>query len=158
MHGNIFGWHEWRRNGFIGQKGWLLILFGLYDKEMTGSEIMGLVEKETSGMWKLSPSLVYPYLRELKLSGYLESTEREGKIYYKLSEKGRALIDQATNFFPGWRIRYEMIKQNYEPESVINNLEDSVQYLLESSDKTKLDNTQKEKIRKLIDKLTYLLS
>ncbi len=157
MYGHMHGWDEWRRHGFIGQKGWLLILFALYDKEMTGSEIMQLVEKESNGMTRLSPSLVYPYLRELKLSGFLESIEKDNKIYYKLSEKGKAIIEQAGYFFPGWRIRWDLYLKQNSPESVIETLEDSVQYLVESVDKSKIDSTQKERIKKIVDRLNFLI-
>jgi len=158
MHGHMHGWDEWRKYGFIGQKGWLLILFALYNKELTGSEIIELAEKESGGLTRLSPSLVYPYLRELKLSGFLDSEEKDNKIYYKLSDKGKALIEQASNYFPGWRLRYEFYRSTGSLDGIISYIEDSVQYIVDSLDKSKITSEQKERIQKIINKLSNLIT
>lgn len=153
----MHGWDEWKRYGFIGQKGWLLILMSLYDKELTGSEIIDIVEKETGGASRLSPSLVYPYLKELKLSGFLDSIERDNKIYYKLSERGRQLIEQMYNFYPGWRLRNFYPMERFDIQSAINELENYSQFLIEKSGETKLTDDQKARIREIANKLSKLV-
>ncbi len=157
MYRHMHGWDEWRRYGFLGQKGWLLILMSLYDREMTGSDIMELVERESGGLSRLSPSLVYPYLKELKLSGFLDSEERDNKIYYKLSEKGKQLIEQVHSFHPGWRLIGFNDIDKFDIPTAINELENYTQFIVEKSEGSTLSDSQKDRIREIINKLSKLV-
>ena len=80
----------------------------LKEKPMSGSEIMGEMEKETNGHWKPSPGSVYPLLAWLQDNGYAREipTEESGMKRYMLTEKGERFLEEQTKF--GERLRRKL--------------------------------------------------
>ena len=63
------------------------ILELLQDKPHTGKEIIDAGVKQSDGMWKPSPGLIYPLLGRLLDEGLIEETD-SGK--YQITKKGKA--------------------------------------------------------------------
>lgn len=63
---------------------------------MSGTEIVAIIERETSGKWKPSPGSIYPLLARLQDKGY--STEsfslEDGMKRYVLTEKGKQFFEE----------------------------------------------------------------
>jgi len=78
--------------GFLRYK----VLKLLSEKPMSGSELMGEIEKQTNGHWKPSPGSIYPLLSWLQDKGYIkEAAEQEAGIKrYMLTEQGKAFLEQ----------------------------------------------------------------
>jgi PadR family transcriptional regulator PadR len=71
----------------------------LSEKEHYGYEIMKEVERRTGK--KASPGQVYPFLKQLKKYGYVETkgrAERDKQAYY-LTPEGRKFVTRLTNKF-----------------------------------------------------------
>jgi len=66
------------------------ILEVLKKKPHTGKEIIDAAVKQSEGIWKPSPGLIYPLLGRLLDEGLIEET-RSGK--YQITRKGRATAD-----------------------------------------------------------------
>lgn len=71
----------------------------LREKPMSGSEIMGEIEKQTDGIWKPSPGSVYPLLSWLQENYYIREMPREEKDitkHYVLTEKGEKFFEEQS--------------------------------------------------------------
>jgi DNA-binding PadR family transcriptional regulator len=92
MRGQRFFQGPWRESSF--QKGDLkyVILDLIKDKPRHGYEIIRELEELSHGMYKPSPGAVYPTLQMLEEMGYAESTERDGKKIYAITEEGRQFL------------------------------------------------------------------
>lgn len=66
------------------------ILDLLKKKPHTGKEIIDAAEKQSEGIWKPSPGLIYPLLGRLLDEGLIEETQ-SGK--YQITRKGRSTAD-----------------------------------------------------------------
>ena len=66
------------------------ILELLKKKPHTGKEIIDVAEKQSEGIWKPSPGLIYPLLGRLLDEGLIEETQ-SGK--YQITRKGRSTAD-----------------------------------------------------------------
>jgi len=68
----------------------------LDEKPMSGSELMGEIEKQTNGHWRPSPGSIYPLLAWLQDKGYIkEAAEQEAGIKrYALSEQGKTFLKE----------------------------------------------------------------
>ena len=66
------------------------ILKVLKNKPHTGKEIIDLAVKQSDGIWKPSPGLIYPLLGRLLDEGLIEET-KTGK--YQITRKGKATAD-----------------------------------------------------------------
>jgi DNA-binding PadR family transcriptional regulator len=72
----------------------LLILALLADKPYHGYEIIKALEERSGGFYSPSPGMVYPALTYLEELGYA-SVEAEGtKKLYRITEEGRAHLEQ----------------------------------------------------------------
>jgi DNA-binding PadR family transcriptional regulator len=69
----------------------------LSEKEMSGSEIMSAIGKETEGRWKPSPGSVYPLLSYLEDNGFIKEVSKvEGEVKrYTLTEQGKKFLKEA---------------------------------------------------------------
>ena len=80
-----------------------LVLSCLYEKEMYVYEIIKTIQSKTGGFYKPSPGSIYPVLKSLIKEGLVESFEKDGKKYYKLTEKGvkeyNKIKEEKENFF-----------------------------------------------------------
>jgi DNA-binding PadR family transcriptional regulator len=135
---------QWGRQGFgraqFGQRGWLrpAILKLLYEKPMSGMEIINRFYEASHGWWKPSPGSVYPLLETLE-NDELIKKRNDGR--YELTKK----------FKEGSAAPAEQV------EEMITNIEGTVSYLEEmaKSDKAKFSKykTRIEKIGSRISKL-----
>ena len=82
------------------QKGYIRIavLILLNKKPHHGYEIMKAVEERTSGFWKPTAGGIYPILKDLENSGYIEGEweyqkKRKRKIY-KITETGKTVLER----------------------------------------------------------------
>jgi DNA-binding PadR family transcriptional regulator len=105
---------HWMRHTAIVPKGFIRYhaLESLYEKPMSGSEIINDVEKRTGGCWKPSPGSIYPLLAWLQDSGYVKEVPKDqsGMKRYELTDRGRILLEEqrkiksefrrAAKFFP----------------------------------------------------------
>ena len=80
------------------QKGYIrvAVLILLSQKPHHGYEIMKEIRDKTKGFWKPTAGGVYPILRDLEESGYIEgewSSLKNRKIkVYKITETGRIIL------------------------------------------------------------------
>ncbi|MHA1197239.1 MAG: PadR family transcriptional regulator [Promethearchaeota archaeon] len=81
------------KRGFIG----MFILFILSKKPLHGYQIIKEIEKRSLGIWKPTISTMYTILKNLKENGLIKPVEgdevQEGKIIYKLTEKGLETLE-----------------------------------------------------------------
>ncbi len=64
------------------------VLMLLKEQAMTGKQIMDIAAKDSGGMWKPSPGLIYPLLGRLLQEGLIE----EDKGMYKITQKGLSML------------------------------------------------------------------
>ena len=89
---------HWRRHIAAIPKGLLryYVLKLLSVKPMSGAEMSEEIEKRTFGSWRPSPGSIYPLLAWLQANEFIEGvpTEETGIKLYKLTEKGRNLLEK----------------------------------------------------------------
>ena len=81
-------------------KGFLtfIVLRLISKKNMSGEEIREEIRKRKGT--KPSPGTIYPVLKYLNKSGFIEEIKHKGKIKrYKITKKGRRELDGATKKF-----------------------------------------------------------
>ncbi len=67
----------------------LLIARLLAKRELTGTQIMEILEERSKGKWRPSPGSIYPLLSSLEEHGLIKTVRTEGRSkIYTLSEKG----------------------------------------------------------------------
>jgi DNA-binding PadR family transcriptional regulator len=73
-----------------------LVLKFLAERPMSGSEIVGKIERETGGKWKPSPGSIYPLLAGLQVKGFTQksSTIEIGKKLYSLTDSGKEFFQE----------------------------------------------------------------
>ncbi len=85
-----------------------IVLRLISKKNMSGEEIRQELEKRKGN--KPSPGTIYPVLKALNESGFIDEIPTKGKIKkYKLTKKGRKELDIATRKF--CEIFYDMKKE-----------------------------------------------
>lgn len=73
----------------------LLIVRLLRDKEMSGTDIMEVLENRSGGKWRPSPGSIYPMLASLKDKGIIEIAKTEGRTStYRLSRQGEERVKE----------------------------------------------------------------
>jgi DNA-binding PadR family transcriptional regulator len=94
----MFPFKHWERHMAMVPKGFLRfqVLRLLSEKPLSGSEIMGEIEKRTNGYWKPSPGSIYPLLAWLQDKGYIKETaeQESGTKRYTLTEQGKAFYEE----------------------------------------------------------------
>ncbi len=85
--------------GYCDMRGMLsfLIMWLLTKKTMFGDEIGDEIGRMKGG--KPSPGTIYPALKQLKLNGAVKSKRDGRKVIYSLTDKGRAGVKEALNYF-----------------------------------------------------------
>lgn len=83
------------RAGF-GLKYFILAI--LREGKATGADISRRIEEMSNYYWRPSPGSLYFMLRELSDNSFVEVEEEEGKKYYKITEAGKEIIENA--WFP----------------------------------------------------------
>ncbi len=71
-----------------------MVLAFLEEKPMHGYEVMQRLEEESGGYYSASPGSVYPVLQMLEDQDYVDSEEVEGKRVYRITDSGRAFLDE----------------------------------------------------------------
>jgi DNA-binding PadR family transcriptional regulator len=89
------GWHGFRAGRKLGGDDLQLVILALLaDKPSHGYEIIKALDERSAGFYVPSPGMVYPALTYLEELGYA-SVEAEGaKKLYRISEAGRAYLEQ----------------------------------------------------------------
>jgi DNA-binding PadR family transcriptional regulator len=94
----LFPFKHWMKHMAMVPKGFLRyrVLKLLSEKPMSGSEIMGEIERETDGRWRPSPGSIYPLLSWLQDKGYIKEADGEeaGVKRYSLTETGKAFLTE----------------------------------------------------------------
>ncbi len=82
-----------------------MILRLLENSEMSGTDLMRLMEERTGGVWRPSPGSVYPLLASLEHHGMIQAVRTDGrsKIY--------AITDRGLNVLKNVRSRQESVEQ-----------------------------------------------
>ena len=145
-----------------------LIMSLLRDRELTGSEIMDILEERSNGRWKPSPGSIYPMLDSLKEDGFIEiasesgrskkyRTTRSGVDQFKLISRKKRDMDHKTRLSrllwlqllsPSDRVHFHLSGI----DAAVELLGDSVEELT-ASDRKKAET----RVSNLIDKLTTLM-
>jgi len=99
-HHKKFPVKHWIRHTAAIPKGFLrfFVLKLLNLKPMSGAELIEEIGKRTSGRWKPSPGSIYPLLAWLQDNEIIKEipTEETGIRRYKLTEKGKKLLEKET--------------------------------------------------------------
>jgi DNA-binding PadR family transcriptional regulator len=68
----------------------------LAERPMSGTEIVGKIERETGGKWKPSPGSIYPLLAGLQVKGFTQesSTIKNGRKLYSLTDSGKEFFQE----------------------------------------------------------------
>ncbi len=92
---------HWEKHTACVPKGFLrlTILKLLNERELSGSEIMDIIERETKGLWRPSPGSVYPLLAWLVYKGFIKESQKSenGMKRYTLTEEGKAFLKNARD-------------------------------------------------------------
>jgi DNA-binding PadR family transcriptional regulator len=70
------------------------ILALLAEEQRNGYQLIQEIEERSDGEWRPSPGAVYPALQQLTDEGLIEAEERDGRRTFRLSETGRAYVDE----------------------------------------------------------------
>jgi DNA-binding PadR family transcriptional regulator len=89
---------HWQRHTASVPKGFLrnTMLRMLSEQDMSGSEIMSAIKKETQGRWIPSPGSVYPLLAWLEDKGFIKEAQKtKGEVKrYTLTEQGKNFLKE----------------------------------------------------------------
>lgn len=145
--------------GFRGLK--YLILKVAKEKEISGSQIISIVNEITEGRMKPSPGNVYPALKELESLGYLKKREEDNTKYYSITDKGIDLLKDSE--LPIWyKLKGNMDSQTseylnkYAISSELDKLQYEATYLQESSAVIKADEELSKKVKDIIKRLSSI--
>ncbi|MEL9914580.1 MAG: PadR family transcriptional regulator [Thermoplasmatales archaeon] len=81
--------NRWNR-GII----FFIILTMVKDGPIYGNQVANMISEKTGGAWKPGAGSIYPALDRLRKRGFVERYEEGGKVMYKITEKGQALISK----------------------------------------------------------------
>src|SRR5215212_1518235 len=68
----------------------------LAEQPRNGYQIIQEIAERSGGMWKPSSGSVYPALQQLEDEGLVETDSQEGKRSFRLTEAGRAYVEEHT--------------------------------------------------------------
>jgi DNA-binding PadR family transcriptional regulator len=91
-----FGPGGWRGRGRKARRGDIrtAALLLLAEEPRNGYQIMQEVQERSGDVWRPSPGSVYPALQQLEDEGLIRSEEIEGRRLFKLTDAGRAYLDE----------------------------------------------------------------
>ncbi|MEM0130048.1 MAG: PadR family transcriptional regulator [Thermoplasmatales archaeon] len=81
--------NRWNR-GII----FFIILTMVKDGPIYGNQVANMISERTGGAWKPGAGSIYPALDRLRRKGIVERYEEGGKVMYRITEKGMALISK----------------------------------------------------------------
>jgi DNA-binding PadR family transcriptional regulator len=89
------GWRGFRAGRKLGSDDLQLVILALLaDKPSHGYEIIKALEERSGGFYAPSPGMVYPALTYLEELGYASVEAERAKKLYRISEAGRAYLEQ----------------------------------------------------------------
>jgi len=136
--------------GFVGLKFWILSFVSR--KEMTGAQIMDMLEELSIGTWRPSPGNVYPALQQLAAEGFVKSRIENGQKYYSITEKGAAMFSSFAQFSGTQRPSQPL--QSMNSSEALRELEGYVTYLEEHASSMGAD--EKKRLKSLAERLEGL--
>jgi DNA-binding PadR family transcriptional regulator len=71
-----------------------IILTMAKDGPIYGNQVSNLISERTEGAWKPSAGSIYPALERLKRRGLIESYKEDGKVMYRITDKGSAFVSK----------------------------------------------------------------
>jgi DNA-binding PadR family transcriptional regulator len=77
------------------------ILDVLRNEPMNGYQIITQIAERTGGAWKPSPGSVYPTISQLEDEGLIEGSEEGGRRTLRLTDEGRAYVEQNADDVAG---------------------------------------------------------
>ncbi|MGC8645795.1 MAG: PadR family transcriptional regulator [Thermoplasmata archaeon] len=69
-----------------------IILTMAKDGPIYGNQVSNFISEKTKGAWRPGAGSVYPALDRLTRRGLLERYEQDGRVMYRITEKGQSLI------------------------------------------------------------------
>ncbi len=115
--------------GFRARRGMIepAILELLLEKPMHGYEVISQLEEKSNGMWRPSAGSIYPTLQLLEEKELVESSEKDGKKVYTLTDKGRGAAELAKEQSDHLRAGFEHFADRDRAEGRRMNLHHSYQ-------------------------------
>jgi DNA-binding PadR family transcriptional regulator len=141
-----------------------IVLKFLYEKPISGVEIVERINQETRGKWKPSPGSIYPLLLWLHRNGLIsESSKNESTIkQYTLTSEGRAFLKEQVmlgqSFLEKMRCLVPMFIEGFQFDTSGVNLHsanESVIRLLETF--TELDSRKHKLTRENVADIAKIL-
>ena len=93
-----------------------LILLMLAEKENYSYALAKKIIEKTSGKISIAIPNIYPILKSLKKSGYIQemkSKEHSSRVFYKVTELGYALLDELTESLQQFLLKFNGLIDDY---------------------------------------------
>ncbi len=104
---------------------YLVALWKIAGKPMSGYQLMQDIEAKTEGAWRPGPGAIYPILKRLEAEGYVKASKAErgqGKATYKITAAGEKRIASLRNALKSSGERWAMMRSIFsdimEPEDL----------------------------------------
>jgi DNA-binding PadR family transcriptional regulator len=96
-----YGRGRWGRHARRFRRGWLkyILLKLLADLPRHGYDLIRAVREKG---WAAGPGSVYPILGALERAGWVEGVEEEGRRTYKVTEKGKRILEEHLDEIAGF--------------------------------------------------------
>ncbi|RLI22248.1 hypothetical protein DRO54_01615 [Candidatus Bathyarchaeota archaeon] len=160
---------HWIRHTAAVPKGFLryFVLKLLSLKPMSGAELIEEIGKRTLGRWKPSPGSIYPLLAWLQDNGIVKEvpTEEAGVKRYKLTEKGKSLLEEETKIKRELKAKLKFIvppltfgfiwNREYTPEETLKFEESERRFLSALFELT--ENLEAKFSKKILDEVRKVL-
>lgn len=106
------------------------------DGPIYGNQVANLIYERTNGAWKPSAGSIYPALDRLARRGLIQRYDENGKVMYKLTEKGSSLLkrigERHSENSPMAKFMGKMWMDVLGPEEKARFLTNSVQNMVSS--------------------------
>ena len=77
----------------------VLLLIQLEGTPKYGYQIIKILKDDFKGTWEPYTGTIYPALKSLEKKGFVETFEKDGVDYYKITEEGKAIFTYLENHF-----------------------------------------------------------
>jgi DNA-binding PadR family transcriptional regulator len=77
----------------------VLLLIQLEGEPKYGYEILKILKEEFEGTWEPQTGTVYPALKSLEKKGFVETFEKDGTDYYRITDEGKDLFNHLEKHF-----------------------------------------------------------
>ncbi len=86
--------------------------------EGNGYAIMQALQQRVGAGWKASPGAIYPALVSLEDAGLITTIDRDGARVYRLTEAGRAAVEQYEGSGAAWKSLSARAKESAPPATL----------------------------------------